>query len=614
MFRHALALVVAIAAFTFPAYGDMPLEDVRAMERRAASDPKKAIAEGRASLAAAEAAGNKVARLAALRLIALSHDALDDNPGLRDTARIGLALARELGDRPAQVEFITQTALSLFNEGRMPESIREHDSAIALAQEHSLDRELAKAYVAKAHTLIGQERSSEAMEYLLKAHALLEKLGEKLLLSSTLSAVGNSLTKEDATPEQLKRAVGFHQRAMALVDPSNKYELSTIYYNLGVAHAYLKDYAEAYKVLEKCLAIGRELNDPHTVAFVNYRLGSIDLARGNADKALVRFEAALPGFRAAENIQLEFVSQVGRARSLAYLLRRRDSLTALEAAKELAAKLNSPGRDVLYYDVAAEVHAKLGEWDEAYKALRLLRDADQRVAAAGNQKLTQELQARFGSRQRETENELLRMEGKVQEARWWLLLLALGLAAIVVAGLVLYVVRQGRQNRRFAALAMRDDLTGLPNRRSILEFARSQFHGRRSGDAGFVLALIDIDHFKSINDQLGHSVGDEVLKAFAQAGLKALRGEDRIGRFGGEEFVVVMPNLDISGAPVVFERLRKAVHGLKAPGWPEDRALTFSMGATAARDSDPDLDWTIKRADEALYRAKNNGRDRLEVG
>jgi hypothetical protein len=80
----------------------MPLEEVRAMERRAASDPKKAIAEGRASLAAAEAAGNKVARLAALRLIALSHDALDDNPGLRDTARIGLALARELGDRPAQ--------------------------------------------------------------------------------------------------------------------------------------------------------------------------------------------------------------------------------------------------------------------------------------------------------------------------------------------------------------------------------------------------------------------------------------------------------------------------------------------------------------------------------
>jgi diguanylate cyclase (GGDEF)-like protein len=129
-----------------------------------------------------------------------------------------------------------------------------------------------------------------------------------------------------------------------------------------------------------------------------------------------------------------------------------------------------------------------------------------------------------------------------------------------------------------------------------------------------VLALIDIDHFKSINDQLGHSVGDEVLKAFAQAGMKALRGDDRLGRFGGEEFVLVMPNLEIEGATGVFERLREAVSHLKAPGWPDDRPLTFSMGATSARDADPDLDWIIKRADEALYRAKNEGRDRIAIG
>jgi two-component system cell cycle response regulator len=76
----------------------------------------------------------------------------------------------------------------------------------------------------------------------------------------------------------------------------------------------------------------------------------------------------------------------------------------------------------------------------------------------------------------------------------------------------------------------------------------------------------------------------------------------------------VMPNLEIEGANGVFERLRKAVNHIQAPGWPEDRPLTFSMGATAARDSDPDLDWIIKRADEALYRAKNEGRDRIAIG
>ena len=102
--------------------------------------------------------------------------------------------------------------------------------------------------------------------------------------------MGNILTTEDASADQLRRAVDYHLRAKELVDPANKYELSTIYYNLGVGYAYLKDYAEAYKALEKCLAIGREINDPHTIAFVNYRMGSIDLAQGNHGEALARFD------------------------------------------------------------------------------------------------------------------------------------------------------------------------------------------------------------------------------------------------------------------------------------------------------------------------------------
>ena len=611
--RQALALLVVVVAAAVPGRAAIPVEQLRAMEHRAASDPKKAIAEARAALQAAEAGGDKRAQLAALRLMAMSYDGLDDNPGLRDSSTKGLALARELGDRSAEVELMTLQAMSLFNEGRMPESNRLHDAAIALGQEHKLERELAKAYVAKAHTLVSQERQSEAMEVLLKGHALLEKLEERLLLSGTLSAVGNILTTETAPREQLERAADYHRRAMALIDPADKYELSTIYYNLGVTYSYLKDYPEAFKALEKCLAIGREIDDPHTVAFVNYRMGSIELARGNSGKAMSYFDAALPGFRQAENVQLEFLTQVGRARASSAARRRRDSFAALAAARELLGKLGSPGRDVQYYDAAAEVAAKVGDWEEAFGAMKSLRESDRRAAEASNRKLTQELQAKFGARQREADNELLRMDSKVQEARWLLLLLGLGLAALLVAALVLYVFRQARQNRRFAELAMRDDLTGLPNRRSILEYARATFRGRRTGDTGFVLALIDIDHFKSINDQLGHSVGDEVLKAFAEAGQKALRGNDRLGRFGGEEFVLVMPNVAIETAPVVFERIRKSVHHLRAKGWPEERPLTFSMGATSASDSDPDLDSIIKRADDALYRAKNNGRDRLEV-
>src|SRR6187431_2732472 len=105
-----------------PAFGAHgALADTRALEEQAARNPKKAILDARSQLAAAEKAGDKVARLKALRLLAMAHDGLDDNPGLREASTAGLALAKELGDKAVQVEFMTAQAMSVFNEGRMPE-------------------------------------------------------------------------------------------------------------------------------------------------------------------------------------------------------------------------------------------------------------------------------------------------------------------------------------------------------------------------------------------------------------------------------------------------------------------------------------------------------------
>jgi diguanylate cyclase (GGDEF)-like protein len=614
LFRLAFTLIAAIVFFAPPASGATALEQTRAFETRAASNPKQAIVEASDELRKAEAAGDKAAKLRALRLLAMAYDALDDNPGLRDTVEAGLPLAIELGDKSAEVELTTAKATSIYNEGRLNDSIALHDQAIALASEAKLDRELAKARYAKAHVLLGQERSAEAVQELLKSHALLERLDEKLLLSANFSEMGNILARDDSSPEDLLRALDYHKRAMALLDPAvDKYEISTAYYNLGVVYSYLKDYDAAKGWLEKCLALGKELKDPQTIAFVNYRLGSNDLALKRYERAIARLEAALPKFRETENVVLEFLSQIVRAKAFGQLKSGREARDALAAAQVLAKKLDSPGRDVQYHEAAAQVHASLGEAEAAYEEMMALRDAERRVATAANQRVSRELQAQFDAKQRETENQLLRVEGKVQEARRLMLLMALGLTLLVALALVAYVVRQARQNRRFANLAMRDDLTGLPNRRSILEFAQLQFRGRRLGDSGVVLALLDLDHFKAINDELGHSVGDEVLKAFAQACLAAMRTEDRLGRFGGEEFLLVMPGTDIGSMQSVFDRLRAGVTKARANSLPEGRTLTFSMGATTANAIDPDLDCIIKRADDALYRAKHLGRDRYEV-
>ena len=157
-------------------------------------------------------------------------------------------------------------------------------------------------------------------------------------------------------------------------------------------------------------------------------------------------------------------------------------------------------------------------------------------------------------------------------------------------------------------LAVVDELTGLPNRRAMMDtLARSATHARR-GLLPFCVAMLDLDHFKKINDSLGHATGDAVLKRFAVVMSEALREGDVLGRWGGEEFLVVLPGATPSVAQAVLVRMQAAGRDALLP----DRAVTFSAGVTAYRDAEP-VEAMLARADKALYAAKAAGRDRVEL-
>ena len=159
-------------------------------------------------------------------------------------------------------------------------------------------------------------------------------------------------------------------------------------------------------------------------------------------------------------------------------------------------------------------------------------------------------------------------------------------------------------------LAIRDELTGSFNRRFLMEtLARERSRAERLSDA-FSLCLIDLDHFKSINDTLGHAAGDAVLKHFAALGPRGLRGIDTFGRFGGEEFLLVLPGTDRQGALAVAERARAAAEATAFPTLPPERRVTVSVGvATYVRGED--IHAVLARADKALYEAKAAGRNKV---
>lgn len=177
--------------------------------------------------------------------------------------------------------------------------------------------------------------------------------------------------------------------------------------------------------------------------------------------------------------------------------------------------------------------------------------------------------------------------------------------ASVPIGLILMAA--DRLRSEFEYMASHDMLTGILNRRAIIDATESELERSRRHGHTLTVMLIDLDHFKDINDQYGHLIGDAVLVDFARRSGPLLRRPDRMGRYGGEEFIVLLPETGLPEARVVAERI------LAAPGDAEGLpAYALSIGLTDSRATDSNVDSLLARADVALYRAKENGRNRIE--
>jgi len=163
---------------------------------------------------------------------------------------------------------------------------------------------------------------------------------------------------------------------------------------------------------------------------------------------------------------------------------------------------------------------------------------------------------------------------------------------------------------RLGEVAIRDELTGAYNRRFLMEtLARERSRGDRLTEP-FSVCLIDIDHFKSINDSLGHAAGDAVLKHFAALGQRGMRAIDTFGRFGGEEFLIVLPGTGRQGAIAAGERVRAAAEQAAFPGLPAEQRVTVTVGV-ATHTKNEDITALLARADQALYQGKQGGRNRV---
>ncbi len=172
------------------------------------------------------------------------------------------------------------------------------------------------------------------------------------------------------------------------------------------------------------------------------------------------------------------------------------------------------------------------------------------------------------------------------------------------------------ENVRLFQSATFDGLTGLPRREIVLERLREEIKRSERHRRPLSIAMLDLDHFKGVNDRHGHLVGDSILRAVAETFRQRLRGSDQIGRFGGEEFIVILPETGLEQALELAEDLRRSVEQIEFHTERGERVHTqVSVGVAMLEiDSHPsDAEELIAAADGAMYRAKQNGRNRTEM-
>jgi diguanylate cyclase (GGDEF)-like protein len=184
-------------------------------------------------------------------------------------------------------------------------------------------------------------------------------------------------------------------------------------------------------------------------------------------------------------------------------------------------------------------------------------------------------------------------------------LLSVCLVGAMVANMAVLMLHQERAWEAAQSLAMTDGLTGLMNRRALLEAGFRELALSHRNNTTLCVMLLDLDHFKNLNDAWGHTAGDQALQLFASVLQETARNSDTVARYGGEEFCVLLPACDLESACAFANRLRQRLG---------ETSLRFSAGLSLCRPEDHNMEAVLSRADAALYQAKHEGRDRVVTG
>jgi diguanylate cyclase (GGDEF)-like protein len=473
---------------------------------------------------------------------------------------------------------------------------------------------------------------NKALDFLLRAEAEAEKSNDREIAGASQYLIGyvhRDLGNYDLALEHFRkayesgRALGHRRREIMSLN------------EIGNVFVYREQFAAALPYKERSLQLARQHGDADLLANGLHDLGNLYLSQERAADALPLLQEALAIDRRLQQTRGIAIALLSLADCQRRLGRPAAALAALDEARPLAEKAGLRKDLSVILSLYSVVHEQTGDFRRALAYQRRYQSLWQELFNEEKTRQTAEMQARYEVEKKRRENELLKRERQIadlamgrQRSQRNFLFFA-GLLVLLLAGAFLLGFRsKARANRwleeansRIAAqqgklekayyqmeeLARRDPLTGLPNRRAALEaIAREEARCQRSQKA-FTLVMADLDGFKAVNDALGHDAGDTVLREAAALFSGSLRAQDTVARWGGDEFLFLLPETDADGARVLCAAIRERIagHSFRCAG--RELRLRLSMGAATCHSGLSTED-CLREADQAMYRSRNSGR------
>lgn len=532
----------------------------------------------------------------------------------REYLNIATPLVNTVNKATLHQEYNYTLMLVLRTEGKLAEAKRTADALYRDVRESWPDNKLSDIVLERAYINSYMYRYQDAFELMELALSHAYESNDPFQLVETYNVFAILYGALNDFPS----AIDYLKKSIEIMEANPQFTQNTyLYVNLADAYRASKQFELANEYLVKSFDIARNSNDTSLKAYAHQVKGRLLVDQEKYESALNEILIAQQLHKQVGEELFSFEINSELVQIYTELGQLDKAQTHLTLAKEYAEQLGS--QDAHYLNrLESQLAFENGDFEQAYK---LLNESYAQYREQFNDNLTYVSNLSREQLDQERlvfENKLLEQENKlneqyVQESKkysyiLWVLILLL----LLVVGIALWIMLRyrslARANHR---MAFTDNLTKLPNRRHVFRTLELQHKASGQGRKAYSVILFDIDFFKSINDRFGHNVGDKVIQATRNICEAILRDTDTIGRIGGEEFLILLPDTGIKEAYSIAERLREYFESYNFDDIAPGLTVTSSFGVTEYMPEDETLDLVINRADRLLYKAKNEGRNQV---